>query len=68
MEKHGNTEGPLYKLLQFRLTQENPKPEPRPARPQVCNNCYYFFQFLKTEKKKSLFVKGFSLDKTDTYL
>ena len=59
MEKHGNTEGPLYKLLQFRLTQETPKPEPRPARPQVCNIGYDLFQLLKTEKTNSLFVKGF---------
>ena len=34
MEKHGNTETPLYKLLKFRLTQETPKPEPRPVRPR----------------------------------
>ena len=34
-----------------------------PARTQVCNICYYFFQLLKTErKKKSLFVKGFFSD------
>ena len=59
MEKHGNTKTPLYKLLQFRLTQETPKPEPRPARPQVCNIGYDLFQLLKTEKTNSLFVKGF---------
>ena len=33
MEAVGNTEGPLYKLLKMRSTQDTPKPEPRPARP-----------------------------------
>ena len=33
MEKHRITETPLYELLKFRLTQETPKHEPRPARP-----------------------------------
>ena len=59
MEKHGLTEGPLYKVLQFRLTQEAPKPEPRPVRPQVCNICDYFFNFSKLRKKSPCLLKDF---------
>ena len=38
-----------------------------PARTQVCNICYYVFQLLKTERKKSLFVKGFFSDMKNIY-